>query len=99
MAKQPTTIMNYFGGTWQASTSEEQLDIVNPATAKRIGKVPLSSSEEVDLAVKEASAAYQVWKRVPPTERIQYLFRLKDLLETHFDEISCTITIENGKTF
>ena len=99
MAKQPTTLMNYFGGTWQASTSEEQLDIVNPATAKRIGKVPLSSSEEVDLAVKEASAAYQVWKRVPPTERIQYLFRLKDLLETHFDEISCTITIENGKTF
>lgn len=99
MAKQPTTIMNYFGGAWLASQSEEKLDIVNPATAKSIGKVPLSSPEEVDLAVKEASAAYQVWKRVPPTERIQYLFRLKDLLETHFDEISCTITIENGKTF
>jgi malonate-semialdehyde dehydrogenase (acetylating)/methylmalonate-semialdehyde dehydrogenase len=98
VAKQPTTIMNYFGGTWQASQSEEKLDIVNPATAKTIGKVPFSSPEEVDLAVNEASAAYQVWRRVPPTERIQYLFRLKDLLEMHFDEIARTITIENGKT-
>ena len=51
MPKQPTTIMNYFGGTWQASQSEEKLDIVNPATAKTIGKVPFSSPEEVDLAV------------------------------------------------
>ncbi len=98
MPKQPTTIMNYFGGTWQASQSEEKLDIVNPATAKTIGKVPFSSPEEVDLAVTEASAAYQDWRRVPPTERIQYLFRLKDLLELHFDEIARTITIENGKT-
>jgi malonate-semialdehyde dehydrogenase (acetylating)/methylmalonate-semialdehyde dehydrogenase len=50
--------MNYFGGTWQASQSEEKLDIVNPATAKTIGKVPFSSPEEVDLAVNEASTSY-----------------------------------------
>jgi len=99
MAQQATTIMNYYGGSWQASQSAENLDIVNPATAKTIGKVPLSPKEEVELAVKEASTAYQEWRRVPPTERIQYLFRLKDILEQHFDEISCTITIENGKTF
>ncbi len=99
MAQQATTIMNYYGGSWQASQSAENLDIVNPATAKTIGKVPLSPKEEVELAVKEASTAYQEWRRVPPTERIQYLFRLKDILEQHFDELACTITIENGKTF
>jgi len=99
MAQQATTIMNYYGGSWQASQSAENLDIVNPATAKTIGKVPLSPKGEVELAVKEASTAYQEWRRVPPTERIQYLFRLKDILEQHFDELACTITIENGKTF
>ncbi len=99
MAQQATTIMNYYGGSWQASQSAENLDVVNPATAKTIGKVPLSPKEEVGLAVKEASTAYNEWRRVPPTERIQYLFRLKDILEQHFDELACTITIENGKTF
>jgi len=98
MTQQSTTIMNYLGGTWQESQSAETMDVVNPATAKTIGKVPLSTAVEVDLAVKEASAAYEDWKRVPPTERIQYLFRLKDLLEQHFDDLACTITIENGKT-
>jgi len=99
MAQQATTIMNYYGGSWQASQSAENLDVVNPATAKTIGKVPLSPKEEVGLAVKEASTAYNKWRRVPSTERIQYLFRLKDILEQHFDELACTITIENGKTF
>jgi len=98
MVQKATTIMNYYGGSWQESQSAETLEVVNPATAKTIGNVPLSSVNEVDLAVKEAAAAYEEWKRVPPTERIQYLFRLKDLLEQHFDELACTITIENGKT-
>jgi malonate-semialdehyde dehydrogenase (acetylating)/methylmalonate-semialdehyde dehydrogenase len=98
MTQQTATILNYLGGTWQESQSAETLDVVNPATAKTIGKVPLSTAEEVDLAVKEASAAFEDWKRVPPPERIQYLFRLKDLLEQHFDDLACTITIENGKT-
>ena len=98
MGQKATTILNYSGGTWVASKSVEMLDIVNPATAKTISRVPLSTIDEVDNAVKEASAAYKHWKRVPPAERIQYLFRLKDLLEQHFDDLACTITIENGKT-
>jgi len=98
MTTQPPTIMNYFGGIWHVSNSSESLDVTNPATAKIIGKVPLSLAQDVELAVKEASEAFQIWKRVPPTERIQYLFRLKDLLEQHFNDLACTITIENGKT-
>ena len=99
MEQQATTILNFSGGNWWPSNSAETLDVVNPATAKTISKVPLSTIDEVDLAVNDAAAAYKDWKRVPPAERIQYLFRLKELLEEHFDELACTITIENGKTF
>ena len=98
MVDQETIIMNYYGGHWYHEPAAEKLKVINPATSKTIGKVPMSSAQEVDLAVKEASSAFQAWKRVPATERIQYLFRLKDLLEKHFDELAITITIENGKT-
>jgi malonate-semialdehyde dehydrogenase (acetylating)/methylmalonate-semialdehyde dehydrogenase len=98
MVDQETIIMNYYGGDWYHSQADEKLKVMNPATSKTIGTVPMSSAQEVDLAVKQASSAFKAWKRVPATERIQCLFRLKDLLEEHFDELAITITIENGKT-
>ena len=45
-----------------------------------------------------AAAAFPGWRRTPPTERIQFLFTLKGLLERHFDELAATITRECGKT-
>jgi malonate-semialdehyde dehydrogenase (acetylating)/methylmalonate-semialdehyde dehydrogenase len=98
MAQKKSTILNFFGGIWQASNSSDVLEVVNPATTKTISTVPLSTAQEVDQAVQAANEAFDSWKRIPPTERIQYLFRLKDLLEDHFDDLACTITIENGKT-
>ncbi len=90
--------MNYIGGAWERSGAEESLAVINPATAKILARTPLSTAEEVDRAAREAARALDSWKRVPPTERIQHLFRLKNLLEEHFDELTRTITLENGKT-
>jgi malonate-semialdehyde dehydrogenase (acetylating)/methylmalonate-semialdehyde dehydrogenase len=91
-------ILNFIGGEWQASGATEALEVVNPATAKTISNVPLSTPNEVDMAVRKAAHAFESWKRVPPPERIQYLFRLKELLEENYDDLAYTITIENGKT-
>jgi malonate-semialdehyde dehydrogenase (acetylating)/methylmalonate-semialdehyde dehydrogenase len=91
-------ISNYIGGTWRRSHSSEFLDVRNPATAETIVQVPLSSRDEVDEAVRAAQAAFVDWRRTPPTERIQYLFKLKKLLEDHFDEIARLMTQECGKT-
>lgn len=91
------TMKNYISGQWVGSTSSESLPIHNPATNEVIGHVPLSGSAEVGLAVKSAAEAFPAWRRTPPTERIQYLFKLKDLLEENFEDISKTITIEHGK--
>ncbi|HKT70097.1 MAG TPA: aldehyde dehydrogenase family protein, partial [Terriglobales bacterium] len=93
-----TTVRNYVNGKWQASTAAEHRDIINPATNEVIGQVPLSSAAEVDAAVQAAARAFPEWRRTPPEDRIQYLFKLKNLLEEHFDELARTITLENGKT-
>jgi malonate-semialdehyde dehydrogenase (acetylating)/methylmalonate-semialdehyde dehydrogenase len=89
----------YINGQWVESTATEWLDVPNPATGEVLARVPLSGAEGVNAAVEAASAAFPGWRRTPPEDRIQPLFKLKQLLEENIDEISRIITRENGKTF
>jgi malonate-semialdehyde dehydrogenase (acetylating) / methylmalonate-semialdehyde dehydrogenase len=91
-------IPNYVGGSWHTPSDREALDVVNPATGEAIARVPLSTAADVDRVVQAAQAAFDGWRRTPPTERIQYLFKLKQLLEENFEDIARTITLEAGKT-
>jgi malonate-semialdehyde dehydrogenase (acetylating) / methylmalonate-semialdehyde dehydrogenase len=91
-------VYNYIAGEWRRSKASAFLDVQNPATAETIVRVPLSSADEVDEAARAAQAAFDEWRRTPPTDRIQYLFTLKNLLEEHFDEIARLTTQECGKT-
>jgi len=91
-------ILNYIGGEWQPSSASEYLDVINPATAEVLGKVPLSPGSEVERAARVAAEAQVEWRHIPAADRIQYLFKLKALLEEHFDDLSQTITMECGKT-
>lgn len=89
---------NYIDGAWVESSASEYLDVPNPATAEILARVPLSPPEEVDRAAQAAASAFPSWRRVPAPSRIQHLFKLKSLLEEHFEDLSRTITMENGKT-
>src|ERR1700756_3862810 len=92
-------IPHYIDGQWVESNAREWSEILNPATGESLGKVPISDAAEVTKAIDAAAAAYPAWRRTPPEDRIQPLFKLKALLEAHVDEISRLITQENGKTF
>src|SRR5881394_2226457 len=96
---QVTDLQNYVNGAWRRSTATEYFDVTNPATAELLARTPLSTSADVDAAVQAAADAFPAWRRTPPGERVQYLFKLKNLLEQHIDELSRIITQENGKTF
>ena len=91
-------LANYINGQWQVPPGVETLDVPNPATAELLACVPLSPANTVDQAVQAAHQAYLEWRRVPATQRIQYLFKLKMLMEEHFEELATAITLENGKT-
>ena len=92
-------VPHYINGQWVESNAREWVDIINPATGESLGKVPISDAAEVTKAIEAAAAAYPAWRRTPPEDRIQPLFKLKQLLEDHIDDISRLITQENGKTF
>lgn len=89
---------NYIEGQWRDSSATETLAVLNPATGEELGRTPLSPAAEVDQAATAAARAFPAWRRVPVTDRVQYLFRLKMLLEEHFEDLARTITTEAGKT-
>src|ERR1700736_1199546 len=96
---QTPDLQNYFGGGWRRAAATEYVDVTNPATAEVLARTPLSTKADVDAAVQTAADAFPAWRRTPPGERIQYLFKLKNLLEEHLDELARLTTTENGKTF
>jgi malonate-semialdehyde dehydrogenase (acetylating) / methylmalonate-semialdehyde dehydrogenase len=91
-------LLNFTGDGWRPSGASDAVEVRNPATAELLARVPLTPAAEVDAVVRCAVAAFPEWRRVPSTARIQYLFKLKALLEENFDDLSRTVTIENGKT-
>ena len=99
VATQVPDLQNYVGGGWHRSSATEYVDVTNPATAEILARTPLSTNADVDAAVQAAADAFPAWRRTPPGERVQYLFKLKNLLDENIDEISRLITRENGKTF
>lgn len=91
-------LLNYINGQWCPPQGTEYLDVRNPATAEVLNQVPLSTKNDLDKAANAASTAFGEWRQVPPTQRIQFLFKLKILLEENIDELSRLITLECGKT-
>jgi len=90
-------VKNFIGGEWVESKGEIK-DVVNPATYQTIAKVPISTRDEIDAAVKAAQEAYPDWRTTTPLARARCLFRLKELLEENFEEVSRIQTQEHGKT-
>ncbi len=94
----PEKLLNFVAGAWcEVSAAIAWLDVHNPATAEVLARVPLSPPAEVDRAAQAAATAFDAWRRTPAPARIQHLFQLKTLLEAHFDDLTRTITEENGK--
>jgi malonate-semialdehyde dehydrogenase (acetylating) / methylmalonate-semialdehyde dehydrogenase len=92
-------ILNYINGEWIKPSANDYYDVINPATGQVIAKTPLSGREAVDAAATAASEAFPAWRRTPVQDRVQYLFKLRDLLKSHQDEIARLTTNECGKTF
>lgn len=90
-------LKNLVGGRWQ-EVSRPALPVYNPATGEVLEEVPLSGAEEVDRAVQAAEEAFASWKETPLTERVRLMFRFKELLEKHFEDLARLVTLHHGKT-
>ncbi len=94
-----TKVPNYVNGQWVDSKATEWLDVTNPATGEVIAQTPLSTADEVAIAIEAAASAFPEWRRTPAEDRIQPLFKLKHILEAEIEDLARILTTENGKTF
>ena len=77
----------YIGGEWQEISGVAVNPVHNPSTGEVIAETPMCTASHVNEAVEAAAAAFPAWWETPPTERARVFFRLKTLLEEHFEEL------------
>ena len=87
-------LRNYVGGRWIDSRASEFFNVYNPATGEVIAKTPLSTGEDLNAAVVAAKKAFPAWRDTPAVVRARSLFRFRQLLEEHFEELAEIVTRE-----
>lgn len=89
----------FIDGEFIQSTSEQWIDVTNPATQEIIAQVPCATQAEMQRAVASAKEAFLTWKEVPVSERARVMMRYQALLKEHHDEVATILASETGKTF
>jgi malonate-semialdehyde dehydrogenase (acetylating) / methylmalonate-semialdehyde dehydrogenase len=86
------------GGRWEASGSARFGPVYNPSNGSVIASVPFCTAAEVDRAVQAAAAALPHWSETPVVERARVMFRFRERLLAHAEELANLVTREHGKT-
>jgi malonate-semialdehyde dehydrogenase (acetylating)/methylmalonate-semialdehyde dehydrogenase len=92
-------LSHFVGGRTLAGSSGRFGDVFNPALGAVSARVPLAGVDEVAAAVAAAKAAFPTWSETAPIKRARVLFKFKQLLDEHHDELAELITNEHGKVF
>ena len=87
----------FINGKWRAASSNDWLDVINPATEESVGKVAVAQISDLDEALDAANAAFKLWRNTPPFARYKIMRRAADLLRERADSVAKIMTIEQGK--
>ena len=90
-------LRHYIGGAEVAGSSGRHGDVYNPALGSVKARVPFASETEVATAVDAAHKAFPAWAATPPLRRARVMFKFKELLDAHADNLAAIITSEHGK--
>lgn len=93
----PQSIGHFISGN-EIQGKDRLIPITNPATGKITQEVACADRSTVSEAISAAENTFPTWRDTPPLKRARLLFRFKQLLEDHADEIAGLITAEHGKT-
>ncbi len=86
------------GGEWLFSKSEKYFEITDSSTGKVIAEVPHCTKQEVLSSIEEADKAYKIWSKTSLSYRTKMLFKWKNILEDHLEELTYICAKELGKT-
>jgi malonate-semialdehyde dehydrogenase (acetylating)/methylmalonate-semialdehyde dehydrogenase len=90
-------VNHWINGARVAGASGRKGPVYNPATGETAREVDFASAEEVDAAVAAAQAALPGWRATSISRRTEILFRMRNLVDQHREEIATLLTREHGK--
>jgi malonate-semialdehyde dehydrogenase (acetylating)/methylmalonate-semialdehyde dehydrogenase len=90
---------HFIDGEVTAGESGRWGEIAQPATGEIQARVAFASADEVDRAVASASRAFEEWSNVPVVHRAAIMFRVRELLHQHLDELNTLVVREHGKVW
>jgi aminomuconate-semialdehyde/2-hydroxymuconate-6-semialdehyde dehydrogenase len=90
-------ILNYINGALSAPKSGNFLDNYEPATGKVYGTIPDSDIEDINLAVQAAKNAFCDWANCGNEIRAEWLFKIAEGIQKHFEEFAAAESRDNGK--
>jgi len=93
----PARINHWIGGTLVAGESGRSGPVYDPATGAQTGEVDFATVEEVARAVSAAREAFPAWRAVSLSRRSEIMFRLRQLVDAHREELARALTAEHGK--
>ena len=82
---------------WHESKTTKYMAVMNPSTGELIAEAACCTQSEVDAAVDAAARAFPGWADTPIPVRTQLMYRFKQLLDAHLDELTLLLATENGK--
>ncbi len=94
---EPLAVIGHFINGEVVADDHRPQDVTNPATGDVTRQVAMASTQTVEHAIAAAEAAFPAWRDTPPLKRARVMFRFKQLLEEHADDIVAAITNEHGK--
>jgi malonate-semialdehyde dehydrogenase (acetylating)/methylmalonate-semialdehyde dehydrogenase len=92
-----TTLHHYIGGKKVAGKSGRFGDVYNPTTGEKSADAPFASKEEVEAAIADGQRAFAQWSAMSPMARARVMFKFKELVEKHMDELALLVANEHGK--
>lgn len=87
----------YIDGEFIGSASRKTLDVFSPADLSLLGRLPLATTEDLDLALMAADRAFQSWKHSSPLERASVLRKVAALARERAADIARDLTRDQGK--
>lgn len=101
-SKQPAAIADryelFINGKWQKPSSGTYFNSINPATEEKLSEIATANETDVNKAVQAAKQAYEkYWKKISPTERGKYIFRIARIMQERARELAVTETLDGGK--
>lgn len=89
----------FIGGVWRDASDGAVMDVVSPATGRKVGEVARATTSDVDEAVAAARAAFDsgVWSRLSSRERARILQRAYTLMRERTEELAQAESLDVGK--